>query len=101
MKLTEKKLKMMILSELNMEVSPQDDQLRTQNDFHFSKFDNDTRAGLEHIKKLGDTARDDESLGTKDLEDLKLINLKRFRDALDYLESTIDARLGGNRGHKG
>tara|TARA_R110000737_G_scaffold98608_1_gene132800 strand:+ start:110 stop:415 length:306 start_codon:yes stop_codon:yes gene_type:complete len=98
-KLTEKKLKMMILSEFNMEVSGQDDPLRVRNDFHFSKFENDTRAALDHIKKLGDMARDDESLALKDLEDLKMINLQQLDDALNYLESSIDARLGGNRGY--
>ena len=100
MKLTRKNLKNMILSELSAEVASIDDPRRVQSDFFFSHFDNDTRAVLEHLKKLGDMARDDETLETEDLEYLKNNHLELIGDALDFAISTVDARLGGNRGYK-
>ena len=100
MKLTRKNLKNMILSELSAEVASVDDPRRVQSDFFFSHFDNDTTAALKHLKNLGDMARDDEQLKQEDLQFLKDNHLERLYDAIGFVEATIDARLGGNRGYK-
>tara|TARA_Y100000034_G_C6523795_1_gene225524 strand:+ start:116 stop:478 length:363 start_codon:yes stop_codon:yes gene_type:complete len=99
-KITRKNLKKMILSELSGMVASVDDPRRHQSDFFFSHFDNDTAAAHKSLKNLGDMARDDEQLKPEDLQYLKDNHIEQLYDALGFLEATIDARLGGNRGYK-
>jgi len=99
-KITREGLKEMILFELDRAVSSQDGPLSLQGDFSVSKFDNDARIILGSLKNLDDLARDAEGLDPKDLQFLKDTILDDIQRRLNFITSTIDARLGGNRGYK-
>ena len=96
MKITEELLETMILQELISTVSGKDQMNRRNIQYRTGPFHRLTQAAFKNLDSLEDSIRVSGDLEQMDLNGLKNNELRRLRDKISFIESTIDAKLSGN-----
>ena len=95
MKITEEVLKAMILEALISAETGKDQINRRDIQYRTGPFHRLTQAAFENLSSLEDSIRVSGDLKPMDLNGLRNNELRRLKDKISFIESTIDAKLSG------
>ena len=98
MKITKKSLRKMIIQEFTNDYYARLDsggEELVRSDFRTDNFEEDIKRIVGLLDDMETIVREDKLLKTKDLQYFKTHHLDNLYRKIGFLESTIDARLGG------